>query len=593
MTGVRSWLLPFLFLYASIGTAATPPDTLLARATAIDGYIARLGKLGFSGVFVLEADGKLLVERGCGLADRERKTPWSTAIVSDIGSITKQFTAAAILHLQEQGKLHVEDSLAKYIDTVPPDKTGITLHHLLTHSSGIVDVPDKDDWDPVGRDDIVHLTMAAPLATPPGEHYEYSNAGFSLLGVVIEKLTGKSYEAFLREVLFEPAGMTDTGYVLPKWDPGRIAVGYRDGARWGTTLERPFASDGPYWILRANGGIHSTAPDMLRWAHTLMDNRVLTEASRRALWTKHVDESNGNGDSWYGYAWSIEDLPDGRTFATHNGGNGIHFAHYAVEPSERLVLFVMTNVAAEFSSVLLLQDIGGHLFSGKPLPHVPDVQPLAAEFSSRVKGDYSLERAEDGFIKTGLGYTVRVEGDALAIDTKSFRDFARLYGAAPSDLDRLEAQSRTVDECMVALLRGDYEPMHAAYEARVPLDVLRERGEARLRDDASRYGKLLGHTTLGSLLANDGSITFVQFRHERGTHYRRYIWSADGKLRGMSASRRDVPPRFYHDGGQRFVSFEVGVPASRIAFVAHENGSVSAKFGPDAAYALRRSNRSQ
>ena len=145
MTGVRSWLLPFLFLHASSGAAATPPDTLLARAAAIDGYIARLGKLGFSGVFVLEADGRLLVERGCGMADREKKTPWNSAIVSDVGSITKQFTAAAILRLQEQGKLRVEDPFAKYIDTVPADKAGIKLHHLLTHSSGIHDLPDKDD----------------------------------------------------------------------------------------------------------------------------------------------------------------------------------------------------------------------------------------------------------------------------------------------------------------------------------------------------------------------------------------------------------------------------------------------------------------
>jgi CubicO group peptidase (beta-lactamase class C family) len=578
-------LLPFLTLVApAVAPGATHPDTLRARAAAVNAHVERLGKLGFAGVFVLEAGGAVLVERGCGLADREAAKPWSTAIVSDVGSITKQFTAAAILRLQEQGRLQVQDPLGKHIEGVPPDKAGITLHHLLTHTSGILDVPDRDDWDPVNRDEIVRLTMSAALATPPGTHYAYSNAGYSLLGVVIERITGGSYEGALRDLLFAAAGMHATGYVKPEWDPHDIAAGYLDGKRWGTTLERPFAPDGPYWILRANGGLHSTAPDMLRWARALMDGTVLTAASRQALWSKHVDESNGRGESWYGYGWTIIDLP-GRTAVKHNGGNGIHYADFMIEPSERIVAFFMTNVVSEFPTQQLLDHVGRFLFTGQPLPEVPDVQPLG-DFSDYL-GFYGLYKTENGYLKdpsASTTFMVRVEGNALAIDAPTWRDFSRLYGAAPGDLDRFEAQSRTVDACVVALLRGDYTPMHAAYDGRVPIETLRERGEARLRDDQQRYGPLRAHRTLGTLRTDEGSMTFVQFDHEHGTHWRRYVWSADGTLRGLSGGRRGAPPRFYRTP-RGLLSFEIGVPPAGVS-LGPDKGAPSAlmEFGPDGMY---------
>ena len=561
---------------------AIDPDTLRAKAAAIDAYLVRLEKLGFAGVLVLESQGQVVVERGCGFADREKRLPWKTTAVSDIGSITKQFTAAAILRLQEQGRLRVDDTLAKHIETTPTDKAAITLHHLLTHTSGIVDVPDRDDWDPVSRDDIVQLTMAAPLATPPGTHFAYSNAGYSLLGVVIEKTTGKNYEEALRELVLEPAGLRETGYVLPKWDSERIAVGYQDGARWGTTLERPFASDGPYWILRANGGLHSTAPDMLRWARALLDDRVLSPSSRAVLWSKHVDESNGSGDSFYGYGWSIVDLPDGRAVVTHNGGNGIHFADFTILPAERMVAFFMTNVVSEFYSQPLLEDVRRFILTGVPLPEVPDVQPLGDV--SNFLGTYDLQKAGAG----GAGFDVRVDGTALAFDAHSWRDFSRLYGAASVDLDRLEAQSATVDTCVTALLRGDYGPLHAAYGARVPIEVVRERGEMRRRDDEQRYGPLRLHRTLGTLRTSDGSMTFVRFEHERGVHHRRYVWSAEGRLRGVSAIRRAAPPCFYRTPEQSFVSFEVGIPAARIHFAADKGGGILVELGADAWYRNRK-----
>src|SRR4029077_12786787 len=184
--------------------------------------------------------------------------------VFSVGSITKQFTAAAILKLEMQGKLHVEDAIGKYLANVPDDKRAITLHRLLTHTAGL-ESDFAGDYDPVSRDEYVKRILASKLRTKPGEVFFYANSGYSLLGAIVEIASGMPYEKYLRDNLFLPAGMKDTGYKLPNWPATRVAVGYHDGKRWGRLTEKPWAGDGPYWALRANGGIHSTLDAMLPW----------------------------------------------------------------------------------------------------------------------------------------------------------------------------------------------------------------------------------------------------------------------------------------------------------------------------------------
>ena len=302
-----------------------------------------------------KGDAPLFAE-GFGLADREHGVRWTPGTISDIGSITKQFTGAAILKFEEDGKLSVDDPITNYFDGVPADKSAITLHQLLTHSSGLAD-PDIGDFDPVPLAEYLKRVFAQPLLFAPGKGYTYSNANFSLLGAILEKLSGKNYETVLRERLFLPNGMYETGYTMPAWGESRFAQGYEaDGGRWGTFLERPTAADGPHWALRANGGIHTTVYDMLRWARALLTGRVLTPASMKKLWAPHVSEG---GDTFYGYGWSIAKAPDGTKIVTHNGGNGIYFADLAIVPDTGLVVFLMTNVIAENRSAnSLLEQIG-------------------------------------------------------------------------------------------------------------------------------------------------------------------------------------------------------------------------------------------
>ena len=288
---------------------------------ALDRY---LKESGYQGAALVAKGGEVVLAQGYGLADREKKKPWTPETYVSVGSITKQFTAAAILKLEAQGKLAVEDTVGKFFDGAPPDKRGITLHRLLTHTSGL-ESDFASDYDPVGRDEYVRRILGSKLRTEPGKEYFYANSGYSLLAAIVEVVSGRPYERYLREELLLPAGMHETGYRLPKWDRARMPVGYRDGKRWGTMFEKPWAKDGPYWALRGNGGIETTLSDLWRWTRALESDAVLPEAQRKKLFTPWVTEGPASA-SRYGYGWGIETSPWGTKVIGHNGGNGIFSA---------------------------------------------------------------------------------------------------------------------------------------------------------------------------------------------------------------------------------------------------------------------------
>lgn len=239
------------------------------------------------------------------------------------------------------------DPITLYLKAVPADKRGITLHHLLTHSAGLRDAF-GGNYDVMLRDSLVRLVLETELLGTPGTRYRYSNAGYSLLGAIIEKVSGQTYERFLHEALFAPLGMHRTGYMIPRWAEDELAHGYRDGEAWGTPAEKPWAPDGPYWNLRANGGILSTVGDLYGWHQALEGNAVLSEASKRKLFAPHVPESSG-GRSHYGYGWAIFPTSRGTRLIAHDGGNGVFFADFRRYVDEGVVLIGATNHAGPHS----------------------------------------------------------------------------------------------------------------------------------------------------------------------------------------------------------------------------------------------------
>jgi len=311
----------------------------------------------FSGSILIVKGDEIVFERGYCLADKENNQPFTADTVIDVLSLTKQFTAAAILKLEEQGALSVNDTLDQFFDNVPKDKKHITLHQLLTHTSGLKGNY-KWDYREVTRDELEENVLNSRLRSKPGEQYYYSNVGYSLLGIIIEKVSEKGYEEFLHEQFFKPAGMTQTGYRIPEWESNDLAVGYRSRAitfggwlaraakllgaddRWGTPLDQYWAEDGPWWNLRANGGLLSTLNDLYRWHLALKNNLVLSEEAKRKL---HTPPHINSGNKYHGYGWIIEKTDAGISAVYHTGGNPYFFSLFHHDIKNDLLLLFATN----------------------------------------------------------------------------------------------------------------------------------------------------------------------------------------------------------------------------------------------------------
>lgn len=322
--------------------AGTIVDGELGRE--IDAYMKKCQAEGFSGSLLVIKDGKPIICKGYGFADIVTPIPYTSETVIEIGSITKQFTAAAILRLEMDGKLSVNDPITKFFKNVPPDKQGITLHHLLTHSSRIRNGFGGDYDLKATRDWIVEQALASKLL--PGEigkDYTYSNAGYSLLGAVVEIASGMGYEHYMREHIFKPAGMMHTGYQLPDWSGMVIARGVaRNGKDWGTPREHPWLPDGPCWNLRANGGMLTTLADLYRWHLALENNTVLSAEAREKFETGYVQEGP-RARSKYAYGWAIFTTRWGTKLVAHNGGNGIFFCDFRRFVEDDSVIVIASN----------------------------------------------------------------------------------------------------------------------------------------------------------------------------------------------------------------------------------------------------------
>jgi CubicO group peptidase (beta-lactamase class C family) len=303
-----------------------------------------LVKDGYRGTILIAEKGQIKLLQGYGLADEEKNLSNTPDTVFTMGSITKQFTGAAILKLEMDGKLSTKDKIGKYFGKIPKDKRKITIHHLLTHTSGLRG-DFGDDFKPMTRDEIIERAKTGRLKFDVGEQHYYSNAGYSLLGAIIELVSGQSYEVYLRENIFLPAGMKDTGYLLPDWKDGRLAIGYEDdGKAWGTIRDYPWDTDGPYWNLRCNGGLLTTASDLFLWNESLKNHTILNKEAREKFEYPWVPEGP-KAKTYYGYGWASATTERDTKLVAHNGGNGIFMADFRRYVDEDITIIYFTNEA--------------------------------------------------------------------------------------------------------------------------------------------------------------------------------------------------------------------------------------------------------
>lgn len=359
--------------------AAQSPDApqLAARIDEYMGAAVRFNH--FSGSVLVARDGPPVLSKGYGMANYELGVPNTPQTVFRLGSITKPFTAAAVMLLQERGKLSVGDSVCKYLSDCPAAWQPVTLRHLLTHTSGIKNFTDLPDYPKTMALPATHEEMLArfkdrPLEFAPGEKYTYSNSGYYLLGVVIERASGKAYADFLRENIFEPLGMTSTGYDSNSLLIRNRASGYR---MQGDSLVNAAYID--MSVPFAAGALYSSVEDLLRWDQAFYTEKLLTRRSLEEMLTPFKEER--------GYGWGVRKRFD-RQVVEHDGGINGFVSSLSRFPADRLTVIVLSNNGS-FSTRGIANDLTAIAF-GAPykIPEERKAIALDARTLEKYVGQY-------------------------------------------------------------------------------------------------------------------------------------------------------------------------------------------------------------
>ncbi len=293
----------------------------------LDNYLNEItASKNFSGTVLIAKNNKILLNQGYGWANLNKTAKVKSDTKFYIASITKQFTASAILKLEEQGKLKITDSITKYFKDVPPDKEQITIHHLLTHTSGIAQNYTADGI--INRDEMIKAVLAEPLKNPIGEKFGYGNDGYSLLAAIVEIASGQTYENYFRQNLLNPAKMKNTGF----WGEKNVLIAETKAA---ISVDMKI----PNWGFRGSGGMFSTAKDLYKWQQALFADKIVSKKSREKLLTPNNQTSKG----MHAYGWYISETKSGaKVFWTAGyedfGHNGIVKVY-----ADGMVIIVLTN----------------------------------------------------------------------------------------------------------------------------------------------------------------------------------------------------------------------------------------------------------
>ncbi|WP_340677102.1 serine hydrolase domain-containing protein [Paraglaciecola sp.] len=333
---------------ALIGTVLFFGTTVLkAESDSIQFYelkhleqeVAPYLKKGFKGTIIVANNYGVIFHKSAGDAIQGQAS-YSTDTVVDLASVSKQFTAAAIMKLQQQGKVSPSASISEYIAGVPDDKRSITVHNLLTHTAGFKRHLGRDET-PLNKDSFIASVMSLPLTYAVGEKYHYSNIGYGLLAYIVEAVSGDKFETYLFKNLLEPAGMFSTGFLRPDWSERTVPKVTRSYAGFSSPLEMLLSTKEDFWNLKGGGGMLSSASDMVKWHKALSDGKIISLDTQQLMYSPHVAE-NEEG-YYYGYGWSIVPKEGEEPLVWHNGMSFFGKAEYWRLPRKGLMIFVASH----------------------------------------------------------------------------------------------------------------------------------------------------------------------------------------------------------------------------------------------------------
>ncbi len=416
MTKILFWLSSVLLLVHATGLCQTKEQT-----AKFEQYLKPyVDSRSFSGQILISQKGKILFSKAYGFANLEFNVPNDVNTEFHIMSVTKSFTAASILILEQRGLLTTEDPVSKFIPDYPFGNK-ITLHHLLSHTSGIPDINDLPEYKIAKLQHqtpatLIELYKNKPLEFQPGEDYHYSNSNYSLLAFIIELLSKKTFGEFLKENIFIPLQMThtlhhdDMSQVIPK-----LAEGYVPDGNFGL-IKTPYLD----WTSKAGGGnVISTAEDLNKWNVALLGTSILSEKSKKKMFTEYKQA---------GYGWYLGKQND-RDYIFMNGLTSGFSAHIGRYPEDEVCVIVLSNYFVYISKQMAI-DLAAIVFN-KPVEVPAYNRRLTDEESSQIVGRYKFGK---DFYKPDYVLEVKVEdGNLVAnygelIPNKPFEFLERPYG---------------------------------------------------------------------------------------------------------------------------------------------------------------------
>jgi CubicO group peptidase (beta-lactamase class C family) len=412
-------LLALVFAAAAPSAArpAAPP------AAAIEALLERSFPADRPGAAVIVVkDGRTLYRGGRGMADLEMGVALQPDMVFRLGSITKQFTAVAILMLAEEGKLSLQDPIEKHLPGYPTQGHVTTIEHLLTHTSGIQSYTDMPGWmttkilAPMSVEELVDGFKKEPMQFAPGTRWAYNNSAYVLLGAIVEKASGKTYESFVRERIFGPLGMSSSLYdrtekIVPKRARGYTQQGDEPRNAAYLSMTQPYSA----------GSLASTVDDLARWDAALYSEQLVKTASLERAWTPYVLKDGK--PTGYGYGWGVSKIR-GRRAIAHGGG--IHgFSTYAVRlPEERVFVAVLCNSDAPAAPPEYLGKKIAAIAVGDPFPE-PVAVAVDPAVLARYAGVYRIDEKTKRtvLVEGGRLYTQRSGGERIEARPSSETEF--------------------------------------------------------------------------------------------------------------------------------------------------------------------------
>jgi CubicO group peptidase (beta-lactamase class C family) len=477
------------------------PPAADAVTAALADHVARLAVFGFSGQVLVADHGRVLLDRAVGLAaDGDR--PVTASTVFNVASFTKQFTAAAVLRLEMDGKLKVSDAVDAHLAGLPSAWHPITIHHLLTHTAGLPRDVVRRGERTLLREQVVQAIVTAQLRGKPGEQFAYSNAGYQLLAAIVEVASGETFGDYLRRHLFAPAAMADSGTCDQlRWQHAAVANGCDEWHTLGSFLAWPKS-----WELLGAGGAVSTAGDLHRWQTALAGESILSAAAKGKMFARQVAAEDNQG---YGYGCFVATGKDQQPLLFHGGDNAGYHSEVRWYPRDERLVVVLTNrdrLGIDGGAVekRVVADALVAILDGKE--HASP--PAAKACSTSIPGDYTFAGGTARVWTTAGRTVIGVSGQA-AID--------RLLGGG--DVAARSEANRKTEQVLAAIVDGrvsDASTVLSADEIRIYAKFLAE----EVAEAAGKLGACRGNDLLGTVpLPWDSRQlrSYVRVQFERGT----------------------------------------------------------------------------